>query len=199
MEALVTHQTSYKPLQLSCVVADSPCPGLQYVQAHTDLPTLLLDYKSRPSEALEAELVTFLQAHQIEAVLVNYNHMLGPVVLSAFEYRLFNHHMALLPSFKGFKAPKKAYEHSTLFAGSSIHRVTPEMDEGPIISQVVLAKDPKESFDAFCDRHVDHSIQLCLDFLVKLALEPAMLEGDQPYFEHATYGTMPFNPALSSK
>ncbi|MCA9799362.1 MAG: hypothetical protein KC474_07410 [Cyanobacteria bacterium HKST-UBA04] len=181
---------------LVVVLADKPCEGFRYFEAETDIPTVLLDYDAQGRAENDARIMAALAAHQVDVVLLNYDRLVGAELLAAYEGRVFNHHMALLPAFKGLGAPRRTYGHSTLFYGSTIHVVNQAMDEGPIVGQVVLAREPGESFATFEARHFEHTVLLCLDFLVRIGLDTLLMVDNQPRFEQAHYGQLPFNPAL---
>jgi phosphoribosylglycinamide formyltransferase-1 len=81
-------------------------------------------------------------------VLAGFMRILGEPVLSAYGGRIINTHPALLPAFKGWHAVRDALEAGVKVTGCTVHVVTEEMDEGPILAQEavpVLEDDTEET------------------------------------------------------
>jgi formyltetrahydrofolate deformylase len=55
--------------------------------------------------------------------------------------RVINIHHSFLPGFKGAKPYHQAYDRGVKLIGATAHYVTPDLDEGPIIEQVVERVD----------------------------------------------------------
>ena len=186
-------------LNIAVVLSDKPCGGVEYFQQHTNIPTVMLDYEKHNRDENDAAIVEALKQHGAEYVLLNFNRLVGSVLLDAYPQRVFNHHPGLLPAFKKFGAQRRAYEHSTLFYGSTIHDVDLTVDEGPILMQFASGKQPNEAFENFAKRHFAYTALLCLDFLYKLHTDTLIESphGNQRLFQNAVYGQVPFNPQLS--
>ena len=58
---------------------------------------------------------------------------------------LINIHPSLLPAFKGLHTHQAALDAGANEHGASVHFVTPELDDGPVIMQARVAVDPNES------------------------------------------------------
>ena len=74
--------------------------------------------------------------------------LLGPRACSALDGRAINIHHSFLPSFKGSRPYRQAYERGVKLIGATAHYVTGELDDGPIIEQEVArvdhSHDPEE-------------------------------------------------------
>ncbi len=64
--------------------------------------------------------------------------LVGAPVLEAFPQRFFNIHPSLLPAFRGLNAQRQALEHGVRITGATVHFVTPELDDGPIVRQAAV-------------------------------------------------------------
>ena len=84
---------------------------------------------------LEAELLETQRVQGFDAMGLTFNRLITQSVIDAFNGRIFNLHLALLPMFPGFGATKKALESGLGYAGVTVHFVDAGIDTGPIIAQ----------------------------------------------------------------
>jgi phosphoribosylglycinamide formyltransferase-1 len=71
-----------------------------------------------------------------------------PKAVPAFRGLMLNSHPALLPAFKGWHPVRDALAFGVKVTGTTIHVVTEELDEGPILAQEavrVLDDDTEET------------------------------------------------------
>src|SRR5688500_10210988 len=83
--------------------------------------------------------------------LAGYMRVVGAPLLEGFPHAIVNIHPALLPSFPGLHAQRQAVEYGVKVSGVTVHLVTPELDNGPIIVQrsvPVLDDDTVETLAA---------------------------------------------------
>jgi phosphoribosylglycinamide formyltransferase-1 len=101
------------------------------------IATVTLPHRDYPSrEAFEAALVAELRARDVALVcLAGFMRLLGQTYLGAFADRTLNVHPSLLPAFPGVDAQRQALEHGVKIAGATVHLVTGELDDGPIVMQ----------------------------------------------------------------
>jgi phosphoribosylglycinamide formyltransferase 1 len=102
------------------------------------------DFASR--EAFDAALVNTLNQHQPDlVVLAGFMRILTPVFTNAFAGRLINIHPSLLPSYPGLDTHEKAIADGVKLAGCTVHFVTGDLDDGPIIAQAAVNVDDDET------------------------------------------------------
>ncbi len=70
-------------------------------------------------------------------VLARYMQILSPSFLKGYTKDIINIHHSFLPSFKGANPYRQAYNRGVKVIGATAHYVTEDLDEGPIIEQVV--------------------------------------------------------------
>jgi formyltetrahydrofolate-dependent phosphoribosylglycinamide formyltransferase len=132
-------ETDY-PAQVAGVISDRPdAAGLSFA-ASRDIATHILaraDYASREAHdaAIDAALVT-LGAEIV--CLAGYMRILTARFAKKWEGRMINIHPALLPSFKGLDTHGRALAAGARIHGCTVHFVTPETDDGPIIAQAAV-------------------------------------------------------------
>jgi phosphoribosylglycinamide formyltransferase-1 len=108
------------------------------------------DYASRAEH--DRAIAAVLREHDVDLVcLAGYMRLVGRPLLEAFPQRILNVHPSLLPAFPGRDAQRQALEHGVRVSGATVHLVTPELDNGPIILQSavpVLDGDTVETLSA---------------------------------------------------
>ena len=68
-------------------------------------------------------------------VLAGFMRILGSAFIRAFEHRILNIHPSLLPDYKGLNTHRRVLDNGESEHGVSIHLVTAELDDGPVIAQ----------------------------------------------------------------
>ncbi|MGE4450733.1 formyltetrahydrofolate deformylase [Castellaniella sp.] len=99
----------------------------------------------RQQEAAILELADATGAELV--VLARYMQILGPETSKALAGRAINIHHSFLPGFKGARPYHQAYERGVKVIGATAHFVTDDLDEGPIIEQVVEPVDHTQDPD----------------------------------------------------
>ena len=141
------------PAEITLVGSNNPeAAGLRHAQAQ-GIPTFAVSHKAFPDrESFDRAIHAELQAKWIELVaLAGFMRVLSPWFCRQWEGRLINIHPSLLPKFKGVDTHRRALEAGETEHGCTVHLVTPELDEGPIILQArvpVLPDDTPESLAA---------------------------------------------------
>lgn len=80
-------------------------------------------------------------------VLAGYMRILSDGFVSKWRERMLNIHPSLLPKYKGLDTYARAIDAGDSHAGCSVHLVTPELDDGPVLAQtevVILPDDDPE-------------------------------------------------------
>jgi len=96
----------------------------------------------------EQRLLDIVEDTQAELiVLARYMQILSDELCNRLEGRLINIHHSFLPGFKGARPYHKAHEHGVKLIGATAHYVSPQLDEGPIIEQMVERVDHTHTVD----------------------------------------------------
>ena len=102
------------------------------------VPVCLVDRAAIPRRADRQHiLLEALQASEVGmVVLAGYDEILTPPFVVAYSGRILNTHPSLLPAFSGtMHAVAQALEHGVKLTGCTIHLVTDDLDNGPILLQ----------------------------------------------------------------
>ncbi len=141
------------PARIAVVVSNNPAAYALERARQAQIPAVVVDQARFTSrEQLEDALLDALRQHQIELLcLAGFMRILSPGFLSSFGGAVLNIHPALLPSFPGLHAPRRALEHGVKISGCTVHLVDAGTDTGPIIVQAavpVLPTDDEASLAA---------------------------------------------------
>jgi phosphoribosylglycinamide formyltransferase-1 len=119
------------------------------------VPARFLDpgpFKTKFDEAGEGRYVGAIRACAPDlVVLAGFMRILKPGFIDAFPQGIINLHPSLLPSFPGLDAIGQAWRRGVKVTGCTVHRVTSEVDGGPILDQTavqVLSEDTLETLEA---------------------------------------------------
>ena len=85
-------------------------------------------------------------------VLAGFMRILTPAFVSHYDGRLINIHPSLLPAFPGLHTHQRAIDAGCQFAGATVHRVTTELDVGPILTQAVVPILPSDTAETLAAR-----------------------------------------------
>jgi phosphoribosylglycinamide formyltransferase-1 len=139
--------------RIAAVISNRPdAPGLDLAR-ELGLPTEVVDHQRfEGREAFDAALAGAIDLHQPAlVVLAGFMRILTPAFVARYAGRLVNIHPSLLPAFPGLRTHARALEAGCRFAGATVHRVTADLDHGPILDQAivpVMSDDTPESLAA---------------------------------------------------
>jgi phosphoribosylglycinamide formyltransferase 1 len=127
--------------------------GLAIAREH-HIPAEVVDHRRFDSrEAFETDLAAAIDRHQPAlVVLAGFMRILTPGFVQHYDGRLVNIHPSLLPAFPGLHTHQRAIDMGCRFAGASVHRVTPELDHGPILDQAVVPLLPADTAESLAAR-----------------------------------------------
>jgi phosphoribosylglycinamide formyltransferase 1 len=144
--------------RVSAVISNkADAEGLAFAKQH-GIATAVVDHKAfagepQPREAFDAALMKEIDQHQPHlVVLAGFMRILTPGFVAHYEGRLINIHPSLLPAFTGLNTHARAIEAGCKFAGATVHRVTAELDHGPILAQAIVPVLPDDTADTLAAR-----------------------------------------------
>jgi phosphoribosylglycinamide formyltransferase-1 len=109
------------------------------------------DYESR--KKFDLAVVDELEQRNISLVcLAGFMRLLSKEFIEAFPNKILNVHPSLLPAFTGLDGQVQAWEYGVKVSGATVHVVTPELDEGPIILQATVPIYDYDTSDSLASR-----------------------------------------------
>ena len=120
--------------------------GIEFARRH-GIATAVVDHTAFESrETFDAELAGAIESFEPDVVaLAGFMRVLTDGFVERFEGRLVNVHPSLLPAFVGLHTHRRAIEAGCKLAGATVHFVTPTLDHGPIIAQVMVPVLPGDT------------------------------------------------------
>lgn len=127
-------------MQVTAVVSNHD--DLRHLAERENVPFVHLPVATDTKTAQEQKLLDLIRETDTElVVLARYMQILSPMLTRELAGRCINIHHSFLPGFKGARPYHQAYDRGVKVIGATAHYVTSDLDEGPIIEQMVTRVD----------------------------------------------------------
>lgn len=154
MVSLIDSMTGDHPARPVLVLSNNADAGGLEKARTRGISTAVVDHRpfkgDRP--AFEAALNVVLQEAAPDILcLAGFMRILTPGFVASWSGRFLNIHPSLLPKYRGLHTHARAIEAGETEAGCTVHEVTGELDDGPILGQArvpVLADDTPDELAA---------------------------------------------------
>ena len=159
------------PFEIVLVASNNPDAGGLKLAAAEGVPTFALPHKGMTRAEHDAAMDAQIRASGAEWVaLAGYMRILSEGFVASWEGRMVNIHPSLLPKYKGLHTHDRAIEAGDSHGGCSVHLVTAELDDGPLLGQTAVAILPGDTGETLAARVLIAEHQLyarCLAELVR--------------------------------
>jgi phosphoribosylglycinamide formyltransferase-1 len=188
------------PAEIVAVVSDkAEAPGLGIAKAR-GIATYVFERngfsgKDEHDAAIDAALAS-LGAEIV--CLAGYMRLLTTPFVEKWSGRMINIHPALLPLFKGLDTHRRALEAGVRLHGATVHFVTPETDDGPIIAQAAVPVLTADSEADLAARVLRAEHQIYPMALRLLAEGKVRMEGGRAVFSDDIHHPQEFSDMLIS-
>jgi phosphoribosylglycinamide formyltransferase 1 len=167
------------PARVVMVCANRDCAALEIAKKAGVSRQLfrLADFPDR--KARDLAMVKTMRQHGVELVVcAGYDAILELTFTGEFAGRIINIHPSLLPEFAGtMDAVSMALEAGVAETGCTIHAVTKDVDQGPILAQRRIDVRPDDTVESLRER-IQAEEHILLPVVVKrLAGQPLPLSG----------------------
>ena len=133
------------------LVANKECGAVERARKH-GIPFEIVLSKGREREEFDREVAGVLDREGVDLVLmIGYMRIVTPWFVDKFRNRMMNIHPSLLPAFAGGmdrNVHEAVLEHGCKVTGCTLHLVTEECDEGPIVAQKAVDIEPGETVES---------------------------------------------------
>jgi len=171
--------------EIRCVISNKlQAHGLDRARA-AEIETLVIDDTDRV--AREEKTLAALQERGVELVcLAGYMRILSKIMVDPYHGRVLNIHPSLLPDYRGSNTHRRVLEAGEKHHGCSVHFVTVELDEGPLIIQASVPVHPDDTERALALRVLEQehlilplAVQWYCDGLLHMEDGVAYLRGER--------------------
>jgi formyltetrahydrofolate deformylase len=139
-DLLYRHRMGELKMDVTAVVSNHVT--LQPTAMRHNLPYFHLPVTPGTKAEQERRLLELIASTRTElVVLARYMQILSDDLCAQLRGRAINIHHSFLPGFKGAKPYHQAYDRGVKVIGATAHYVTHDLDEGPIIEQIVERVD----------------------------------------------------------
>jgi formyltetrahydrofolate-dependent phosphoribosylglycinamide formyltransferase len=141
------------PFEIVLVAANDPdAAGLKLAEAE-GIATFGHSHKGMKRAEFDALLDAEIRKTNADYVaLAGYMRLLSPEFVAKWAGRMVNIHPSLLPKYKGLDTHERALAAGDKVAGCSVHVVTAELDDGPVLAQTAVAIMPNDTPDSLAAR-----------------------------------------------
>jgi formyltetrahydrofolate deformylase len=168
-DLLYRHRTGGLKMEVTAIVSNHVT--LQPIAARHNLPFFHLPVTPASKPEQERRLMELVDSTRTDLViLARYMQILSDELCGRLRGRAINIHHSFLPGFKGAKPYHQAYDRGVKVIGATAHYVTADLDEGPIIEQVVEPVDHTDTPEMLVARGRD-SERRALSTAVRYATE----------------------------
>lgn len=138
MRALVDDMQGDHPARPALVLSNNAnAGGIGWADAQ-GIATVAVDHRpfGEDRTAYETAISTALKPYDIDIIcLAGFMRVLTEGFVSQWQGRMLNIHPSLLPKYRGLNTHARALAAGDTEAGCTVHEVTPELDEGPLLGQ----------------------------------------------------------------
>jgi formyltetrahydrofolate deformylase len=139
-DLLYRHRLGELQMDVTAIVSNHVT--LQPTAMRHNLPYFHLPVTPGTKPEQERRLLELIDSTRAElVVLARYMQILSDDLCTQLRGRAINIHHSFLPGFKGAKPYHQAYDRGVKVIGATAHYVTHDLDEGPIIEQIVERVD----------------------------------------------------------
>lgn len=155
MVALLESMVADHPARACLVLSNRADAGGLAKAAALGVATAVVDHRpfGQDRASYEAELIKPIRDAGADIVcLAGFMRVLTGGFVSQFQDRMLNIHPSLLPKYRGLHTHARALAAGDQEHGCTVHKVTAELDEGPLLGQARVPVKPDDTPDTLAAR-----------------------------------------------
>jgi len=187
------------PASIVGVISDSAdAKGIETAE-RAGVPTRIVarsDHASKAAHEAAVEAAIMEMGGEI-VCLAGYMRLLSADMVARWEGRMLNIHPSLLPLYRGLDTHSRALADGVRLHGCTVHFVSAEVDDGPIIAQAAVPVLAGDDEDALAARVLSTEHRLYALALKLVATGRATLRNGKVELADVTAGGALFSPATA--
>jgi len=147
-------KSKYIHAEIGCVISNNPkAYGLERAKS-AGIKTLVIDHKEYQSRDLfDNDLYKVLKDQNADLiVLAGFMRILTEKITKNFYGKIINIHPSLLPKYPGLNTHQQVIDNKDMTHGITIHYVSSQLDDGPIIAQGEIMTSEDDDIDNLIER-----------------------------------------------
>ena len=141
------------PFEIVLVAANDPQAAGLKLAAAEGIPIFAQSHKGTKREEFDAIITARLKQAATEFVaLAGYMRLLSHAFVNEWRDHILNIHPSLLPKYKGLDTHERAIGAGDTVSGCTVHVVTAELDDGPVLGQTEVAILPEDTPESLAGR-----------------------------------------------
>ena len=187
LQSIIDHiRQGHIDASIACVISNNPNAYGLLRAKQANITTHVIENKNYASrEKFDAELIKTLRVYNIKLiVLAGFMRILSPNFINEYQGDVLNIHPSLLPKYTGLHTHERALKANDTEHGCSVHFVTPELDEGPLIIQAKVSIKKSDSPESLAKRVLEKE-HIIYPLTVKWFCEGRLrLKASKVYFDN---------------
>ncbi len=155
LQSIIDHiQQGHIDASIACVISNNPNAYGLLRAKEANIATHIIEHNNFATrEKFDRELIKTLKVYNIKLiVLAGFMRILSPYFINEYQGKVFNIHPSLLPKYTGLHTHERALNANDTEHGCSVHFVTAELDEGPLILQAKVNIKKSDSPESLAKR-----------------------------------------------
>ena len=149
-------QADLENIEIKFFLCNKPDCGAMQRAKDNNIKTIFVDPKDKSREEYDQECMKYLDEENIDLVLlIGYMRILSKEFVEKWGSKCMNVHPSLLPAFGGGMdrdVHQEVLDSGVKVTGCTIHFITEEADEGPIIAQAAVKITEDETVDSLKEK-----------------------------------------------
>ncbi len=143
--------------KIAAVISDNDTAYAIVRARHAGIRTMVVRRNSHETRQLWESVLTETVAdlNPSLVVLAGFMHVLGKGFIRRFDRRIMNIHPSLLPAYKGLNTHQRVIDAGERTHGATVHFVTRELDDGPIVLQAGIPVSPEDTVHSLSRKVLD--------------------------------------------
>jgi len=149
MQAMIDDKSL--PAEIKVVICNKECGAFERAK-NNGIPTIIINQK----EEFDEQTTKILEQNNIDLILlIGYMRIVSTSFVQRWKNKIFNIHPSLLPAFRGGMdkdVHQQVLDSGCKITGCTLHIVTEQVDDGPIILQKAVAVEDDDNVDTLKKR-----------------------------------------------